>query len=844
MPNSKEGRPDKDILELLREAEEKNRSAMKPDIPERKPEMEKTKTASPEQPPKKRTRVTKRINAETAELIDKYSSKKEEKQLSDTQKLREKLAEQNENSELLGYFSEDKPQSPGKRVEKLYEMINDAKTRTLSDAEKKLPVDFNSGRFSEEKAAVAEPVEYVQEQMFPLGDTLRFEPTVEEHKTAGFDNDYEKLSEKITKRELHFENEAETEGQVKLLGDDDNLEAVGGDETLDETDINLRLAFEMLEDEDGTLTKLAEKNREKRLRESEKKEQEQVLEYTSREQNSEIAAKYRKKTRSALIRMIIVGVLALGILFLELATNDSAMHSDFTRQGRYGILYILIDLQLLFFIALSMLGSIRIGIKGLFKFRLNTNSLLVVSIFFAAAYSLVMLFTDPYAVDLKLYNLPAAFASFCAAVSAYMCARKDYRCFRILASKRPKYTACGLSGGTKEADEFYKYLLEDSDIYTVKRARFVDGFVERTEKRAKFEDVFNFIIPVVFFAGVALFVTMVALGSEIVDAYAAFSIIVAASVPATSFFMISLPVFSANRIGAKHQTAFIGNAIAEEYATASVLSFADTEVYPASLVKITNIRMYGDFRIDSILTDLARLFGYVGGPLAKVMSATLTEEYEKPAMIRIIESANDGLCIAMDGQNYFLGKRSYMRRYRFEAPVDEGDDAYERGVGSIMYVVINEKLAAKLYIKYTVNPLFDSLLKDMYKAGLCLGVKTLDPNISNELIASAIKFRKCPISVLRGNEPSEIAAEVERVDSGVACNSTLHNFLKMFALCDKARHITKSNVIITIISIFLSFAAVAFLAITGDIGAVTSLHAVAFQLFWLLPVWLISFFMM
>lgn len=844
MPNSKEGKPDKDILELLREAEEKNRSAMKTDISERKPEMEKTKVASDEQPPKKRTKVTKRINAETAELIDKYSSKKDEKPLSDTQKLREKLAEQNENSELLGYFTEDKPQSPGKRVEKLYEMINDAKTRTLSDAEKKPPVDFGSFRFSEEKDSVSEPVEYVQEQMFPLGDTLRFEPSVKERETAGFDNDYEKLSEKVTKRELHFESETETEGQVKLLNDDDNLAAIGGDETLDETDINLRLAFEMLEDEDGTLTKLAEKNREKRLREREKKEQEQALEYTSREQNSEIAAIYRKKMRSALIRAVIVGLLTLGVLFLELATNDSAFHSDFTRQGRYGILYILIDLQLLFFIALTMLDSIRSGIKGLLKFRLNTNSLLVVSIFFATAYSLVMLFTDPYAVDLKLYNLPAAFASLCAASAAYMCARKDYRCFRILASKRPKYTACGLSGGTKEADEFYKYLLEDSEIYTVKRARFVDGFIERTEKRAKFEDVFNFIIPAVFFAGCALFVTMISLGSEIVDAYAAFSIIVAASVPAASFFMISLPVISANRIGAKHSTAFIGNAIAEEYSTASVLSFADTEVYPASLVKITNIRMYGDFRIDSILTDLAALFGYVGGPLSKVMSATLTEEYEKPAMIRIIESAGDGLCIAMDGSNYFLGKRSYMRRYRFEAPVDEGDDAYEHGVGSIMYVVINEKLAAKLYIKYTVNPLFDSLLKDMYKAGLCLGIKTLDPNINNDLIASAIKFRKCPISVLRGNEPSGIAAEVERVDSGVACNSTLHNFLKMFALCDKARHITKSNVIITIVSIFLSFAAVAFLAITGDIGAVTSLHAVAFQLFWLLPVWLISFFMM
>ena len=202
----------------------------------------------------------------------------------------------------------------------------------------------------------------------------------------------------------------------------------------------------------------------------------------------------------------------------------------------------------------------------------------------------------------------------------------------------------------------------------------------------------------------------------------------------------------------------------------------------------------------------------------------------------------------MDEEKSTPEKTVYKKAINFELlrqmlsrDVVEGDEAYENAVGSVMYVTVNEKLAAKLYIKYTVNPLFDSLLKDMYKAGLCLGVKTLDPNINNELINRAIKFRKCPIAVLRGGSPDEVLGEVPAADSGIVCNSTLHNFLKMFALCDKTRHITKSNVIISTVSVFLSFAAVAFLAITGDIGAISSLHAVAFQLFWLLPVWLISF---
>ena len=166
--------------------------------------------------------------------------------------------------------------------------------------------------------------------------------------------------------------------------------------------------------------------------------------------------------------------------------------------------------------------------------------------------------------------------------------------------------------------------------------------------------------------------------------------------------------------------------------------------------------MYGDYRIDAIITELAKVFGFAGGPLSKVLASTLTKEVEKPSLVRVIESSNDGLCVAMEGHNYFMGKHSYMRRYRFECPVDEGDEAYDRGVGSVMYVVIDEKLAAKLYIKYTINPLFDSLLKDMYKANLCLGVKTLDPNINNELINSVFALDKL-CRVYAGHTRLEVA---------------------------------------------------------------------------------------
>ena len=197
--------PNQDILDILREAEAQNHADMDVNLSRRKPEMEKTKLAEADETPKKRTKVTKRINAETAELIDQYSTYKEERALSDTQKLRLKLKEQNESNELLGYLAEEKPAAKSERVERLYDIINDARTRTLSDLEKQPPAGISANRFSEDNGE-HDNEEYTQEQMFPLGDTLRFEAAVDEKEVASYDSDYEHLTEKVTGRELHFEN--------------------------------------------------------------------------------------------------------------------------------------------------------------------------------------------------------------------------------------------------------------------------------------------------------------------------------------------------------------------------------------------------------------------------------------------------------------------------------------------------------------------------------------------------------------------------------------------------------------------------------------------------------------
>ena len=778
--------------------------------------------------------------SETDAIIDKYSTKVRIQQdpKSATQSLRDALEARMEDDETLKayyYGNKDKPMK-SKRADELFALLDRATVDTLSESDKQ-PSEIDTSRFMDPET-VEKPVEYSQEELFPMGETMP--PQEEEHATATFDEDYAVLSDKVVSGKIGLEEDDDESTQLSIVPDDaDDIPPT--DEygrLLDTRDINLKVALGGMDPDSDEVPKELRGLHKTVARDMESGDRE--YEYTDRAQNNEVNRIMRKAIRQSRRRFFFALLFAAAVLYLELASKGSASYSVYCSPGRYGVLYILIDLQVLFLLGITLLPSLCRGAKGFFTFNMNCDSVFFFAFLASSGYSIVRLFLSPTDPGLRLYNLLPAVCGVCSALVNMLDCRKNYSCFRVIASAKSKYAAAELSGTSRESDEFYSYLLEDSDIYTVRRTKFISGFFARLRKRPKSEDLFNFLVPLVILGAVGVFAYRAISGDGWIPALSSAMLTLALSLPLSAFFIISMPLVTANRRANRSSSCFIGPAVAEEYSDASVISFADTEVYPSNLVKITSFRTYGDFRIDRVLIELSRIFGYIGGPLEKVLASTVTEPVEPPQYIRLLESAADGLRVVLDGKEYFIGKRAYMRRYRFESPKDEIDDMYENSVGSVMYVTVGDRLAAKLYIKYSINPLFDELLRDMNKSGLCVGIKTLDPNINNELLANGIHYKKCPIAILKAGNPEDMNRVTPSVDSGIVSNSGLHKFLHMFALCDKTRHVIKANGIVCVIGTVLSLVASAFLVLSGESASVASLYTAVFQLMWVVPVWLMS----
>ncbi len=782
---------------------------------------------------------------EAALLVRTYSGREASDPMMSTRRLRELLQAQiGEDSALLDYYNGN-ASSRSKGVSDVRAIIGQkppTKTKpTLSGT--------GEDRFSDDEP---ERDSFVQQKLFTFGDTVPIEELPMDNGRASFD-DFADLSDRINSGEIPLGTDGDSADQLSFVADDDMPPVDDENTPTDGKDKKLRMVFDMMngddepedtEDHSGSAlfkrassAKKAKKARKKKQRIHE--EEAPAYEYKSTSQRDEVYNMLRRAT--AIYRLKFLGTLILSflILYMELAAFDSD-RSVYLRQGRMGAVYILIDLQLLCLSVMMMTRPFIEGFRAIGRWRLTTDSIMSLSVVVAMVSSIVSLVVDPTDASLKLYNLPAALAVCASCFVKFLQCKKDLACFRVVASKRDKFTAQPLSGVTDESNVFTGSLNGESDLFTVKKASFVSGFMARTNRRPKSEDIFNILVPITFIAAIALFMVSYLSGNGVYSAFGSAALLFTAATPLTSFFMISLPAITANLTAKRFSSALVGNAVVEEYADAGVLSFSDTEAFPPNRVSINSIKTYGDFPIDEVIIRLAMLFDYIEGPL-KTVTANMVERLPKPDSIRLIDNDSDGLYIIMNGVDYYLGKRSYMLHSKLDAPVDESDEMYSKKVGSVMYMAIDNTVVAKIYVKYSISPGFDSLLESMYNAGVCVGIKTLDPNIDNELLQKNIKYKNCPVAVLKGTAPEEMNATLDSVDSGIVSASSLRNFLRMFILCDKARHATKSNCIINIAAILVTVFAVVFLTVTGDSANYNSLHVALFQLLWLLPTGLVSF---
>lgn len=652
----------------------------------------------------------------------------------------------------------------------------------------------------------------------------------------------------MSETEIFTPVNAEAEMPEDAVSDEPAIYGDPDSEEIDQTDLNIMVAFGMDEElKEAVGEEKALEIEDDIIQRHEETAQMQAvagkLEYTTREQNTEILTGYKSKYYTLIIRMAAAFGLMVVLFLIENFSMLGMSLPGFMRPTSYPMVYAMVDLQLVVLCGVLAAKPIIDGVRGIISLKPIPESITAFILAASVIYSFVAGITAP-TEGFGIYNLPAALAVVLTLLYEFMNLKRDVFSFNVVSSRKKKFVVTEVSDSTESLERgvFAEYVSPDAQIVRVGKTDFVDGFFSRVDKDKIPKPIIGILLPaVLIIAAIFLILSFIRTGS-VYEAFTMAFVTVAVTTPLAAFVIYSYPFYKASKDSYDNDSAIIGECSLGEYSGSAVISFEDKEVFPSGGVKVTSIKVYGQNRIDEIIYSLASAFLKVGGPLADVFSQA-THDLGHSDDVELIEVDDDGLTVTIDGVIVYLGKASYMEKKDFDTPYDSENARMEQNAVGILYVAYEGQLAAKVYVQYTIDAEFESILAQLYKTGLCVGIKSFDPNIDDLLLAKKIKTSKYPVKVIRSKNVEDIPHTFERSDSGIVSKRSVKALLRTVALCERVSSVIRTNMIVKVLAMLIGVVVMVFINAFGGASTLSSLYLMLYQLFWIIPVMIISRFL-
>jgi hypothetical protein len=176
-------------------------------------------------------------------------------------------------------------------------------------------------------------------------------------------------------------------------------------------------------------------------------------------------------------------------------------------------------------------------------------------------------------------------------------------------------------------------------------------------------------------------------------------------------------------------------------------------------------------------------------------------------------------------------------------PVKEANDHHWEGKTHkrMLYLACDEKIIAKFYIEYNVNPEFVSIVKRLAKAGICVAIRTNDPCVDSDLFYKNKIALENTFKVIKGITTSDEIESVYAGKAGAVSAGSIKGLVKTVVACDRVRNVQKTNFVLKIVATVIGLLGMGFIIATGvSFGMLWSIYFALYQLLWLVPVYIVS----
>lgn len=601
---------------------------------------------------------------------------------------------------------------------------------------------------------------------------------------------------------------------------------------LDETEYNLQDIFHMNEDADAPQ---AESVTVKRPKATTKRAD--PYDSLTVEEKKKYAARYRKTLWKMRGQILLLLMLAIFALVWENAAAIGFGLPDFLDTARFPIVSGWIAIQLSVFGAVLVPEAFRIRKKDeknvapirLFAILLVTHTLYV-------AVRMVLLPKERMLTFCLLVLAAGVLAKLC----SYGAIKREYLAFTVAFSTKEKYTLRLLEGEEADLEQtaLKEHMPEETRYFAVERVRSVLGFKRESSTRSSLKR------PVKFTTVLAL---LIGCGFGFMTWSSTHSVATTMTVGVGGFFMampLSLlyvfyaPLTTLSTGARGNNTAVMGERALDEYTPPSVVTFQDSEVFPPESVQLVGVKVFGDSDLSKVIGYASAVFCATGGSLGEMFSLIVSDTGYTADMDFITVSEN-GVEAAVDGELVLIGSRDFLKEAGIRIPSTERDLASD---AAIMYMAISREAVARMEISYEMDEDFESIARNLFRSGVCVAIKTFDPNINRAFMERQIRWDgDMPLAVIRGKEKKDRILHREAAES-ILLSRTKRGLFETVKFCRTSRHLIQIGVGLAVLSL-LAAAPIYWLILKMiGIGQVTSLNIMIYQLIWLLPTLVITKF--
>lgn len=640
--------------------------------------------------------------------------------------------------------------------------------------------------------------------------------------------------------------ETDEEPAEETVEEDEDL-----DEQIDPTDMNLMIAFGMDGEKGGKKAGRAKEFGDRLEARQHTREQQKVQldrpEFVDKTQTPKIRKEFRNRSIALGVKLVLCVIFTVLLMVFENIEVLTKLFTGTTKQfggafdpAVYPTVYIMVSLQLMLLACLCAYEEIANGFKYLFRGVPRPETMLSVMSVIGLLYSVVLVRVN--SGEPVMFNFVVALAAVFTLIYAIYNHKRTMLNFRIVANKRPKHIVRRIPDEQSEGEaRAFEDNDEVCDVMKIEKTDFIDGFFGRLTRPDPTTTRFMVALLSAISAIAVIFGILTGFRGGETDAvlgtvYAALLIVA----PLSIYLTFSYPFYRANVAAKEYDSAIIGESSLEEYSNASIISFDDKNVFPSYSVKVQNIRIYNNARIDRVLYYAASVFAYAGGPLQDVFEVA-TVEMGHSSNVKIFDTENGLLATQVDGVNITFGNYEALTSRGLEIP----DDAMEDDVDlsdelAIMYMFREDKLFAKLYVKYVMDADIDLILKQFAGSGLYVCVRTFDPNIDEKMIARKLNMKKMPLRIVRYASAEEVTSYEEKVDSGLVTCGTPKSLLQVISYCERVLRARKANIALSVLSVMIGVGILTLLLLSNSMGLLNSLYIAIYQFIWLIPLGIAS----